>query len=93
MSNENVAAALEEALRFAQGADTVARVTQYDRLPPRPWNWVTADSPSGNGAFHIYLTDANGRKIAALWGKGDEKQAMAEHIVAMANGEINVSAA
>lgn len=55
-------------------------------LPALPWNWVTADSPSGNGTFHAYLVDATGRKIAAIWGKGDEKQAMAEHIVTVVNG-------
>jgi hypothetical protein len=57
-----------------------------ENLPPLPWNWVTSDSPSANGLFHIYLVDATGRKIAALWGKGDEKQALAEHIVASVNG-------
>lgn len=62
-------------------------------LPPRPWNWVTSDSPSGNGAFHAYLVDATGRKIAAIWGKGDEKQAMAEHIVALVNGGADAGAA
>lgn len=63
-----------------------------EKLPPLPWNWVTSDSPSANGAFHIYLVDANGRKIAALWGKGDEKQAMAEHVVALVNGGADVPA-
>lgn len=55
-------------------------------LPPLPWNWVSSDSPSGNGAFHIYLVDATGRKIAAIWGKGNEKQSMAERIVELVNG-------
>lgn len=55
-------------------------------LPQLPWNWEAAGSPSGNGAYHIYLVDATGRKIAAIWGKGAEKQAMAEHIVGLVNG-------
>lgn len=50
-------------------------------LPPMPWDWIASSAPSANGAFHIYLVDANGRKIAAIWGKGSEKKAIADFIV------------
>lgn len=48
-----------------------------------PWNWVASDAPSANGGFHCYVVDANGRKIAAVWGKTDEKAATA-HMMAAA---------
>lgn len=54
-------------------------------LPPLPWDWVASATPTSNGMFHIYLIDANGRKIAALWGKADEREAAAKHIVALVN--------
>jgi hypothetical protein len=50
-------------------------------LPPLPWDWVAAGSPAANGAFHAYLVDATGRKIAAIWGKGHEKEAIADFIL------------
>jgi hypothetical protein len=54
-------------------------------LPPFPWDWVAAGAPSNNGAFHAYLVDANGRKIAAIWGKGTEKEAIADFILTRCN--------
>jgi len=55
-------------------------------LPPRPWSLETSSEPSANGLFHAYIVDATGRKIAALWGSGDEKMRTAEIILAAANG-------
>lgn len=52
-------------------------------LAPRPWDWTWI--PAGNGGGHIYLTDANGRKIGVLWGKPEEKKAAAELLVSMVN--------
>lgn len=61
-----------------------------DDLPPLPWDWTASERPTNNGAFHIYLVDASGRKIGSLWGKGPEKEAMAKAIVAAANaGKLN----
>lgn len=51
---------------------------------PRPWNWIWI-SAQASGGGHIYLTDANGRKIAAIWGKATEKQAAAELIAELVN--------
>jgi len=56
-----------------------------DFIPPRPWNWVWVAAHTGSGGGHVYLTDANGRKIAALWGKPDEKAAAAELITFLVN--------
>lgn len=50
---------------------------------PGPWNWVASDAPSANGGLHAYVVDANGRKIAAVWGKTGEKEATA-HLMAAA---------
>lgn len=36
-----------------------------------------AVSANASGGCHLYIIDANGRKIAALWGKAEEKQANA----------------
>lgn len=43
---------------------------------PGPWNWVRSAVISAN-TFHAYIIDGNGRKIAAVWGKGDEKASTA----------------
>lgn len=51
---------------------------------PRPWDWIwVAANASGGG--HVYLVDAGGRKIAALWGKAEEKKATADLIIALVN--------
>jgi hypothetical protein len=50
-------------------------------LPARPWS-IT---PANNRASHIYLTDANGRKIATIWGSVEERKLTAEHIIDLAN--------
>jgi hypothetical protein len=51
---------------------------------PRPWNWTWIAANAAGGG-HIYLTDDNGRKIAALWGSAGEKKAAAELIVMLVN--------
>ena len=48
---------------------------------PGPWDWM-AIGANASGGFHIYLIDSAKRKIAALWGKADEKQANAILIAA-----------
>lgn len=52
------------------------------KFTPGPWDWAAAQTFSANGGFHLYLTDNTGRKIAALWGKEDEKIANAKLISA-----------
>ena len=53
---------------------------------PRPWDWVFVSAPASEGG-HIYLVDANRRKIAAIWGKAGEKKATADLIVNCVNAE------
>lgn len=50
-------------------------------LPPLPWSYQT-NAPMGKheGSGFVYLIDANGRKIAALWGNSEEKIATAKLI-------------
>lgn len=43
---------------------------------PGPLDW-TGTPATASGGFHAYITDANGRKIAALWGGAEEKVANA----------------
>ena len=50
-----------------------------DKLPPLPWSYNVIDTAGGNPGF-VHILDANGRKIAGLWGKGSEKIALAEFI-------------
>lgn len=55
-------------------------------LPPKPWDWIAAGAPSNNGNFHAYLVDANGKKIAAIWG-GEAKKLIADHILDRVNAQ------
>lgn len=48
-------------------------------LPPLPWSFQTISTYEGKVGF-VYILDANGRKIASIWGKPSEKMAMAELI-------------
>jgi hypothetical protein len=56
-------------------------------LPPKPWDWVMAGTPTGNGKFQAYLVDATGRKIAAIWGKSGEKELIGDHILKCCNSQ------
>jgi hypothetical protein len=44
-------------------------------------------SASASGGGHIYLVDRDGRKIAAIWGKAEEKAATADLIIAAVNAK------
>jgi hypothetical protein len=58
---------------------------QSVHLPPLPWDWVTALQPNSNHYFNIYLVDATGRKIAAIWGPHEHRPAVAKAIVEAVN--------
>jgi len=51
---------------------------------PLPWRYETV-SANASGGCHLYLVDANGRKIAAIWGKADEKFETAQLILDKVN--------
>jgi hypothetical protein len=51
---------------------------------PRPWNWILVGEANSTRG-HIYVVDANGRKIAAVWGRPEEKHATAELIIRAVN--------
>jgi hypothetical protein len=62
-------------------------------LPPLPWSYqIVSAYGSGNVGF-IYIVDANGRKIASLWGKPQEKEAMAELICDASDRAISATPA
>lgn len=44
-----------------------------------PWNWMAVHA-NASGGFHLYLIDSAKRKLAALWGRADEKRANANLI-------------
>jgi len=56
-----------------------------DTPAPRPWNVEWSASFTANGVGHVYIVDATGRKIAAIWGKADEKGDTAALIVRVVN--------
>lgn len=47
---------------------------------PGPWDWMAVGA-NASGGHHLYVIDSTRRKIAALWGKAEEKKANAELIV------------
>jgi hypothetical protein len=52
------------------------------KLPPLPWTYmITAPANRHPGSGHVYIADANGRKIINLWGDQDEKIRLAEMII------------
>lgn len=46
-----------------------------DPWTPGEWSLDISRGVSGNGSFHLYLTDDTGRKLGALWGGQAEKEA------------------
>ena len=52
-------------------------------LPPGPWSYeeVRSEKSRYEGSGHVYLLDANGRKIASIWGKPDEKMALVAYMI------------
>lgn len=61
-------------------------------LPPLPYSFQVISTYGGQAGF-VYILDANGRKIASLWGKPDEKTAMAELICDASDAAAKVDAA
>lgn len=56
-------------------------------LPPLPWDWVAAGMKGNRNYYSAYLVDANGRKIAAIWGSIGERPLIAEHILHAVNND------
>ena len=51
-------------------------------LPPGPWEYeTTAPLDQHHGKGHVYIVDANGRKIAVVWGPPDTKLATKDLII------------
>lgn len=74
----------EEKSGFEKAIDS--HIAESVDAAPRPWNWVSV-AAKASGGCHVYLTDANGRKIGVIWGKGAEKIATIQKIC----DEINAS--
>lgn len=60
--------------------------TDLDRSAPRPWTLLAVGTQSGSGGFHLFVVDANGRKIGVIWGKRDEKMHTGSLLVDAVNG-------
>lgn len=51
-------------------------------LPPGPWHYETTAAPGDHHGYgHVYIVDANGRKIMACWGPPKTKMATAALII------------
>ena len=50
-----------------------------------PYDVDFARRQTDNGIVHVYIVDANGRKIAAVWGKDNERLETAQLLVDAAN--------
>ena len=51
-------------------------------LAPGPWHFeTTAGVTEHDGHGHVYMVDANGRKIASLWGSAETKIATADLMI------------
>lgn len=59
----------------------MTREEMKKHLPPLPWSLEMSGTASNNGAHHVYLVDATGKKIAALWGTDKSKQALGEWLM------------
>lgn len=53
-----------------------------DILPPGPWG-ITTTAVEGEhpGTGHVYINDAEGRKIMCIWGPKEQKIALADFII------------
>jgi len=59
-------------------------------LPPGPYDYeTTAPLDSHHGKGHIYIVDANGKRLAAIWGKPDAKMALVDFILEASKGIKN----
>ena len=78
-------AILEAIAPLIAKAEREARAKAMLFLPPVPFGMmITAAVGTHEGNGHVYVTDANGRKIATVWGKPDEKIALANLLIAAA---------
>jgi hypothetical protein len=64
-------------------------------LPPFPWSYETRRSAntSHQGAGHVYLVDATGKRIASVWGHPDAKLAMVARVLDAVNPMVAQEAA
>jgi hypothetical protein len=59
-----------------------------NHLPPLPWRYEARPPGAGGGGGFVYLIDANGRKIASVWGRTEEKIAIARLIAGASEAEF-----
>ena len=53
-----------------------------DHLAPGPWDYeTTALEGDHHGRGHVYVVDADGRKIGVCWGPADTKLATVKLII------------
>lgn len=66
-------------------SDTVIIVpNKIDRplLPAGPWSIIITALPTEHpGAGHVYIADANGKKIMSIWASAAQKMEIADFIV------------
>jgi hypothetical protein len=60
-------------------------MTEKGQAAPLPYNSLEISTDTASSGRHIYITDATGRKIAAIWGKADEKAFTADLLLRAVN--------
>ncbi len=62
---------------------TVGTITSLHPITaPTPFDWQAIGEPTASSGFHLYIIDANGRKIGVVWGKAHEKAGTAALLAA-----------
>jgi hypothetical protein len=61
-------------------------MAEIEPLAPAPWAYETTAIGADHGRGHVYIVDANGRRIASLWGPSATKMATAALILDARNG-------
>ena len=60
-------------------------MTEKGQAAPWPYNSLEISADTASSGYHIYVTDATGRKFAAIWGKADEKAFTADLLLRAVN--------
>lgn len=69
-------------------------MTDISKATPRPYALMESSTSDNRGAFHLYLIEEKtGRKIAAIWGKDEEKSATGALLVRAVNAHEALAAA
>lgn len=73
---------IDELAAAGIGAQATEKPAKASVAAPGPYTLVERGKAGSNGIKNLYIVDANGRTIAAVWGKPGEREATAALFVA-----------